>query len=128
MVRQTLPVDVFLIGAVTEVPSDLSVVFIMSLEILVWHRHLIAPRTPAAALPLPPPRYAVSMSDFDQTIAPIPHQFFLAFGVTLVISYHAIQGKSPDNGGVHEQMATDLGVCEAGGSICGMPGRCCSGF
>jgi hypothetical protein len=78
------------------------------------------------------------MSDFDQTVAQsaeesrllpaIPHQLFLAFGVTLVISYHEIQSKSPDDGGMHEQMATDLGVCEAGGSICSLPGRCCSGF
>lgn len=52
----------------------------------------------------------------------------LAFGVTLVIGYHAIQGKSPDDGGMHEQMAADLGDCEAAGSICGMPDRCCSGF
>jgi hypothetical protein len=34
MVRQTLPVDAFSIGAVVEVPPDLSVVFIMSLESL----------------------------------------------------------------------------------------------
>jgi hypothetical protein len=52
----------------------------------------------------------------------------MAFGVTLVISYHAIQSKSPDDGGMHEQMATDLGVCEAAGSICRLCGRCCSGF
>jgi hypothetical protein len=68
------------------------------------------------------------MSDFDQTVAPISHQHFLVFGVTLVISYHAIQGKSPDVGGMHEQMATVLGVCEAGGRIHGMPDRCRSGF